>query len=119
MKDKIRKDYTLICSIMLLLSITVIIFYNQTLGEQKIGQQIARFILTFFLVIFTVLNKNWAKWILSVLSLFGGLLSLISSFALFSQNIIGLILILSMGIFYIFSGIYIIATRNKSISKSA
>lgn len=113
MKKKIRTDIVIICSIVLLFSIGVILFYNQTIGNEKINQQLTRFFLTLILVVFTVLNKDWAKWILSVLLILGGILGLLSSIKILSISATAGIFIIVMGVFYSFAGLYIIATRNK------
>jgi len=110
----IRKDLLIICLIMLLIDIGIIFVYTNLTGNKEIIQQIVRFILTLILIIFVIRDAKWAKWILSILSILAGILGLVFSIMFISKgNIAGIILLL-MGIYYTFAGIYIIATRNKN-----
>lgn len=113
---KIREDYAIIYSIIILYQIGMMIFYAQKFGDQKMIQDIIRLILISTLIFFTVLNKNWAKWILSILSILAGLSGLLLYvFMYFLQNPIGGMPVLLTSAYFLFAGIYTISTKNKII----
>ncbi|MBN2652797.1 MAG: hypothetical protein JXR63_10480, partial [Spirochaetales bacterium] len=73
MKNKIRTDYLAICASMLLFSLSIML-YSFIQGSDKFIQQIIRLALEIILMIFLIQDKNWAKWVLGILSIIGGAL---------------------------------------------
>ncbi|MBN1500272.1 MAG: DUF4919 domain-containing protein [Spirochaetes bacterium] len=118
MNLKIRKDYAIVCSIVIVFSISIIIVSIQNSGSDKIIQQLIRFSLTLVLIVFTILNKNWAKWLLSTLLIIGGCIGLVFSLKYLSHVTTATVFLFLMSLYFLFAGSYILLTKNKSIKKN-
>jgi hypothetical protein len=112
MKNKIRKDQLVICSIMLLFSLAVIVFADFLPGT-KTGQQAVRFVLTLVLVVFTLRGATWALWILSVLAAAGGAMVVVSSMRYAGEYTAGAVFGIAMGAYFLGAGVYLAVTRNR------
>ncbi|TAL31752.1 MAG: hypothetical protein EPN93_16860 [Spirochaetes bacterium] len=113
MDKKIRKDLVLILSIMLLFSLSAVVFSNFLPGTQETGQQVVRFILTLVLVVFALRGAAWALWILSILAAAGGAHIVVSSLSSVSENTFGAVFGIVMGAWFLFAGVYLAVTRNR------
>lgn len=78
----------------------------------KLTQGIVRFLLTCLLLFFLYKGHGWAKWVIAILSLIGGVFSLILTIGSFN------IVILLMGVIYTMISIVLIVSRDvKSFMK--
>ncbi len=75
----------------------------------KIIQGIIRILLEGLILFFLYKGHKWAKWLMSILLFIGGLFSIITFITSFS------IIILSMGLVYIVSGINLTASKSVKL----
>ena len=107
-----RKDFLVICIIMVLISITTIVFNQMTVSGTPLLTQLIRLSLTIFLGIYVVKNNKVAIGLMTVLCLLAGVTSIIT-ILVSNISIVQLIPIMFMGLFYLFAGLYLILKRNR------
>lgn len=101
---------------MILSSITDDAIYNFLISSQKLPKDIVRFILLLSLIYCLYKGFKWAKWILSILCIVGGLGYIASGLSYIVNEeelnqMIGIFL-LSFGIIFTLSGILILSSKN-------
>lgn len=109
--SKGKKTVWVIIGSIIFLSVADDVVFYLFFGSEKFSKTITRFILLLILTYYFYRGYSVAKWILSVLLVIGGLIGLLNGLKLLHTSLFG-IHPLSMGIFFIFSGFFILLSRN-------
>ncbi len=86
----------------LMISILVIVVFNISRGPERLPQQIVRFLGTIALCVFLYRGANWARWVVSILSILAGFGALLLGLDALSSSGMGFLLI-AMGLVYVVS----------------
>jgi hypothetical protein len=103
MNTQIRTGRIIVLSILigcLVLSLSTIVLTNLISGAEQLIAQTIRFVLTLLLCIVVYQGKVWARWVLSILLLIGGVFALSSGVGLLAVSPIALVLVV-MGLVYL------------------
>ena len=114
--EKGRLILHIIIVTIILSSITDDAIYNFLISSQRLSKDIVRFVLLLAVIYYLYKGFKWAKWILSILCILGGLVYLANglNYILNGENVnhmIGIFL-LSFGIIFTLSGILILSSKN-------
>ena len=106
-----RKIVASIIAVLLVISFTTILFYNISLGTDRVFVQIIRFFLTATLCYFVYKGNNIARVIMGILSLIAAFLGIGGLILIFVSPIIG-IASLPYFIAYVFSGYMLLFSKD-------
>ena len=110
-----RLDLFLIALGILFFGIVTIVISGLVLGTSELSVlDLIRLSLEILLVWFLVKEKQWARWVIVVLSFFGGFFGLMSFFSDWSDFDVTHAFMGLMALFYLFTGVYLSFIRKWS-----
>ena len=111
-KKRIRKDLIAICSVLVSVSIFSLVYYAPYSGLRAAFPRIFALTVTVGLSVLVVYEVVWATIVLGLISIIGGIAAVVTG-ALRVSVIEGFVVVIIMGAFYIFAGIYMFVTFRK------
>jgi hypothetical protein len=107
MNEKAKLDLILIAVVYIFISLASTGLYHFTLGTGKLPSQMVRLLIEVLLLVSLYRERQWARWILIVLSALGGIFGLYSLFGNLANFNLAFLFLGCTSVFYLFIAVYL------------